>query len=80
MDSSFSSTLFPDLTPTNYHLFCSLSNHLREKKFDDENDVKINLISFFGQKSMNFYEHGIPFPPERWRRFIGSDSVYKTES
>ena len=56
---------FPDLAATDYHLFRSLSNHLREKKFDDENDVKINLINFFGQKSKDFYESGITSLPER---------------
>ena len=38
----------PDLASTDYHLFRSLSHHLREKKFDGENDVKIDLINFFG--------------------------------
>ena len=32
----------PDLVSTDYHLFRSLSNYLRGKKFDDENDVKMN--------------------------------------
>ena len=57
----------PDLTPMDYHLFRSLYTHLREKKFDDENDAKINLISFFGQKSKDFYEDGILSLPEHWR-------------
>jgi hypothetical protein len=54
----------PDLASMNYHLFRSLSNHLREKRFDDENDVKIDLINFFGKKSQDFYERGILFLPE----------------
>jgi histone-lysine N-methyltransferase SETMAR len=29
-------TYSPDLAPTNYHLFRSLSNHLRDKKYDDK--------------------------------------------
>ena len=40
-----------DLAPTNFHLFHSLSNHLLEKKFHDENDINIDLINFFSQKS-----------------------------
>jgi histone-lysine N-methyltransferase SETMAR len=51
----------PDLAPTDYHLFCSLSNYLREKKFDDENDLKMELVNFVGQKSQDFYGHGILF-------------------
>ena len=38
----------PDLAPIDYHLYRSLSDYLREKKFDDENDLKMDLIKFFG--------------------------------
>jgi hypothetical protein len=31
----------PDLAPTDYQLFRSLSDHLREKKLDDENVLEI---------------------------------------
>ena len=55
----------PDLAPTDYHLFRSLSNHLREKKFDDENDIKRELINFFNKKSKGFYERGTLSLPER---------------
>ena len=36
----------PRFAATDYHLFRSLSNHLCEKKFDDENDVKMELLNF----------------------------------
>jgi hypothetical protein len=62
----------PDLAPTDYHLFRSLSNHLREKKFDDENDVKMELVNFFDQKSQDFYERGILSLSERWQQVIDS--------
>ena len=54
-----------NLTPSNYHLFRSLSNDLREKQFDGENDVKIDLINFFGQKPKDLYERMILFLAER---------------
>jgi histone-lysine N-methyltransferase SETMAR len=54
----------PDLAPTDYHLYRSLSNYLREKKFDEENDLKIDLVSFFGQKSQGFYKGGILSLPD----------------
>jgi hypothetical protein len=38
---------------------------LREKKFDDENDLEMDLVNFFGQKSQDFYEHGILSLPKR---------------
>ena len=41
------------------------STHLREKKFDDENDLKMGLVKFFGQKSWDFYGRKILSLPER---------------
>jgi histone-lysine N-methyltransferase SETMAR len=70
----------PDVTPTHYHLFHSLSNHLREKKFDDENDLKMDLVNFFGQTSQDLYERAILSLPEPWRQVIDSDGAYTVES
>ncbi|CAM4898316.1 unnamed protein product [Rotaria socialis] len=70
----------PDLAPTDYHLFRSLSHHLREKNFDDENDVKMDIANFFGQKSQDFYESGILSLPERWQQVIDSSGAYISES
>ena len=53
-----------NLVPMHYHLLCSLSNHLREKKFDDENDMRTDLINFVGQKPKGFYEDKILSLPE----------------
>ena len=44
----------PDLAPAAYYLFRSFSNRLREKKFDDESNLKTNLADFFSQKSLDF--------------------------
>ncbi|CAF1612299.1 unnamed protein product [Rotaria magnacalcarata] len=70
----------PGLAPTDYHLFRSLSHHLREKNFDDEKDVKMDIVNFFGQKSQDFYESGILSLPERWRQVIDSSDTYISES
>ena len=70
----------PDLAATVYHLFRCLSNHLHEKKFNDENDVEIDLINFFGQNSKDLYAGWILSLSERWRRVIDSGGVYITES
>ena len=70
----------PHLAPTDYHLFRSLSHHLHEKKFDDENDVKMDIVNFFDQKFQDFYERGILSLPERWRQVIDSSGAYITES
>lgn len=70
----------PDLAPTDYHLFRSLSNYLGEKKFDDENDLKTDLANFFDQKSQDFYEAGILSLPVRWRQVIDSNGAYIVET
>lgn len=66
----------PDIAPTDYHLFRSLSNYLSEKKFDDDNDLKTALATFFDQKSPVFYERGILCLPDRWRQVIETDGAY----
>ena len=40
-----------DLVPTDYHLYYSDSNHLREKKFDNESDLETDLLNFFDEVS-----------------------------
>ncbi len=70
----------PDLAPTDYHLFHSLANHLREKNFNNENDLKMDFVNFFGQKSQDFYERGILSLSERWRQVRDSNGAYIVES
>ena len=53
-----------DLASKDYHLFCSLFNYLLEKKSQDEEDMKIDLINFLGQKFKDFYEDRILSLPE----------------
>jgi histone-lysine N-methyltransferase SETMAR len=52
----------PDLAPSDFHLFCSLHNHLREKRFENE----IRLVKFFDSIPPEFYSRGIDKLPERW--------------
>ena len=69
-----------DLAPTDYHLFRSLADHLRDKKFDDKDDLKMDLTNFFSQKSKEFYERGILSLPERWRQVIDNNGAYFMET
>ena len=40
----------PDIAPSDYHLFLSLSNQLRGKKFNNETELKNFLKTFFDSK------------------------------
>ena len=44
-----------ELSPPDSDLFRCLFNHLRGKKFNDKNDVKIDLISLFVEKPKDLY-------------------------
>ena len=66
----------PDLAPTDYHLYRSLSNYLREKKLKDESQIKMDLLNFVNQKTQDFYESGILSLPERWQQVIDSNGAY----
>ena len=66
----------PHLARKDYHLYRSLSNHLREKKFNDESQIKMDLLNFFDQKTQYFYESGILSLPERWQQIIDSNEAY----
>ena len=69
-----------DLAPTNYHFYRSLSDYLREKNFDNENDLKMDLVKFFGRKSRDFSEGGILSLPEHWGQVVDNNGAYIVES
>jgi len=49
----------PDLAPTDYWLFRSLSNNLRGKKFTSRDDVQTALDNYFGSRTQDFLKKGI---------------------
>jgi hypothetical protein len=61
-------------------LHASLADHLREKKFNDEDDLKTDLTYFFGQKSKEFYERRILSLPERWQQVVDNNGAYFIET
>ena len=65
----------PDLAPTDYHLYRSLYNYLREKKFNDESQIKMDLLNFFDEKTQDFYESGILSLTERWQQVIDNNAA-----
>ena len=47
----------PDLAPTDYHLFRSLSNHMRGVTFENEKDLKNWLNNFFDTRPGDFWHN-----------------------
>jgi [histone H3]-lysine36 N-dimethyltransferase SETMAR len=66
----------PDLAPSDFHLFRSLSNHLQEKHFDDQNALEMDLKNFFEIKPPQFYMDGIHSLPGRWRKVVDNNGEY----
>lgn len=66
----------PDLAPTDYHLFRSLSNSLRGKIFEEESDIIKYLANFFDSQPKEFYTRGIYSLPTRWQEVVDRDGEY----
>ena len=66
----------PDLAPTDYHLFLSLSNSLSNRNFTDETELKHYLQAFFDSKSPDFYSSGIHKLPLKWQEVIDNNGSY----
>ena len=66
----------PDLAPSDYHLFCSLQNHLNGKTFDLNEAVKNELIQFFASKNQTFYGSGMMKLTVRWQKVIEQNGQY----
>ena len=70
----------PDLAPSDYHLFLSLKNFLRDRRFDNQDQVKAALEAYFATKiGTDFYERGIRKLPFRWQYTINSHGNYFLE-
>lgn len=69
----------PDLAPTDFHLFRSMSNHLSGLKFENEEAIATWIKEFFDQKSPRFFKRGIDKLPERWKEVIDCGGEYLTD-
>jgi transposase len=56
----------PDLAPSDYHIFRSLSNNLLGVSFYNDAEIRNWLDEFFTAKSVNFFKRGNENLPERW--------------
>jgi histone-lysine N-methyltransferase SETMAR len=66
----------PDLAPSDYHLFLSLRNYLQNKHYEDFDELKSDLTTFFESKPASFYKRGIEFLPTRWAKVVENNGDY----
>lgn len=69
----------PDLAPSDFHLFRSLSNFLTHKKFDNCEQLQLGVSEFFDSKDASFFRSGIFKLPDRWRKVLASEGDYFPE-
>lgn len=69
----------PDVSPTDYHFFRSLSNFLQGKCFTKHDEVKKTFSDFLASRDADFYKIGIQQLVQRWEQVIDSDGCYFDE-
>jgi hypothetical protein len=66
----------PDLAPSDYHLFRSLSNNLRGVSFNNDAELQNWLDDFFRAKPAEFFKRGIGNLLERWKAVVNNKGEY----
>ena len=66
----------PDKTPSDFHLFRSLKNWLKGRRFNSVDDVRVGIQEFFNSKDFYFYERGINNLVDRWEQTVAFDGDY----
>jgi transposase len=66
----------PDLAPSDYHLVSTLKNSIREKKFDDDEEVISEVKRWLRQRPAEWNREGIQAVTSWWRKAIDSEGDY----
>jgi histone-lysine N-methyltransferase SETMAR len=62
----------PDLAPSDYHPFRSLSNNLRGVPFNNDAELQNRLDDIFTGNPADFFKRGIENLPERWEAEVNN--------
>ena len=57
---------FLDITPSDYHLVCSLEHYLWNKTFRNPDSVYSGLTDYFVSKDVHFYKKGMEILKDLW--------------
>jgi hypothetical protein len=66
----------PDLAPSDYHLFCPLSNNLSEIFFNNGSELQNWVGEFIAAKPADFFKRGIENLPECWEAVVNIGGEY----
>jgi histone-lysine N-methyltransferase SETMAR len=66
----------PDMAPSDFHLFTSLKNWLKGKRYADIDEVRAGVQEYFDSKPAEFYARGFTKLPDIWEEIIGFDGDY----
>ena len=66
----------PDISPSDYHLFLSLDNYMRDRHFKNKEEVKEGVLTFFSLKNEDFYKSGVNKLVSRWQKIVDCDGAY----
>ena len=66
----------PDIAPSDYHLFRSMTHGLADQHFRSYEEVKNWVDSWIVSKDDQFFLRGIRMLPERWEKVVASDEQY----
>jgi [histone H3]-lysine36 N-dimethyltransferase SETMAR len=66
----------PDIAPSDYHLFRSITHGLSEQRFSSYDDAKKWVDEWIASKDQDFFQRGIRMLPERWEKVVAADGQY----
>ncbi|UYV76611.1 hypothetical protein LAZ67_14001442 [Cordylochernes scorpioides] len=66
----------PDIAPSDYHMFCSMTHGLAEQHFNSYEEAKNWVNVWIASKDEEFFRHGIRMLPERSEKVVAKDGQY----
>ncbi|UYV75796.1 hypothetical protein LAZ67_13001380 [Cordylochernes scorpioides] len=66
----------PDIAPSDYHMFRSMTHGLAEQHFTSYEEAKNWVNVWIASKDEEFFRHGIRMLPEGWEKVVAKDGQY----
>ncbi|UYV71485.1 SETMAR [Cordylochernes scorpioides] len=70
----------PDIAPSDYHMFCSMTHGLAEQHFTSYEEAKNWVDVWIASKDEEFFRHGIRMLPEKRDKVVAKDGQYSGTS